>query len=411
MHILLKNFKSLNLYEWILMLYPFTLFKSTIINIFLFLTSCIFLYEIFKKKKITFLNMTWLYFYIIFFFYNVLNSFFATDYLNALQSSIFQFKFLFFSLFIFTCIPNCKNLDFIIKIWAILLLLVSLDGIYQYFFFTDIFNFPRGETRITGPFGTRAVIGGYLTIIGIPIIFYYFSKFNNYNLSKKIILLTLYLILFFTVVLSGERLSLIIFLSSTIIIFAFYTNIKKLLTFLVFSIFTLYLTFILSSVFNNRINDLINILSNFYTSSYGRLYESSFLLFQKHLFFGVGFKNYRVDCLAQFDPRPESRFQFCSTHPHNLYLELLSESGIIGFFLFILVFYYFFSYVIRQIKKNKNKKTFNQFSSLMYGHLLVIFIYLFPLKTSGSFFTTYNASFFWFSLGFVLLILKRKSVN
>ena len=409
MHISLKNFKSLNLYEWILMFYPFSLFNPTIINILLFLTSFIFLYEIIKKKEFNFLNMTWVYIYTIFFFYNVFNSFFATDYFNALKSSIFQFKFLFFSFFIFICIRNCKNLNFIIKIWAILLLLVSLDGIYQYFFFTDIFNFSRGESRLTGPFGKRAVIGGYLAIISIPIIFYYFCKFNNYNFSKKIILLIAYLILLCTITLSGERLSLIIFVFSSILMFAFYTNVKKLLTCLVSFFFIFLLFFIFNPTFNNRITDFINILSNFYESSYGRLYESSFLLFQKYPFFGVGFKNYRVDCNTQFDPRPDSEFQFCSTHPHNLYLELLSESGIVGFFLFILVFYYFFLYVKREIKKNRNKNFFPQFTNLMYGHLLIIFIYLFPLKTSGSFFTTYNASFFWFSVGFVLLILKRES--
>ena len=167
----------------------------------------------------------------------------------------------------------------------------------------------------------------------------------------------------------------------------------------------------MNPIFKARTNDLISILSNFYSSSYGRLYESSFLLFEKKPFFGVGFKNYRVDCDNQIDPRPNSPWQFCSTHPHNLYLEILTETGIIGFVLFFLIFYYFFIYVLNKIKNNIPNKNYQKYSSLIYVNLLIIFIYLWPLKTSGSFFTTWNASFFWLNLGFVLLILRKTVKN
>jgi len=38
--------------------------------------------------------------------------------------------------------------------------------------------------------------------------------------------------------------------------------------------------------------------------------------------------------------------------------------------------------------------------------LLILLIYLWPIKTSGRFFTTWNGSFFWFNLGMALLITK-----
>ena len=74
----------------------------------------------------------------------------------------------------------------------------------------------------------------------------------------------------------------------------------------------------------------------------GRIYESSFMLFKDNYLFGVGLKNYRVECDLQVDPRPLHEAQFCSSHPHNFVLELLSETGLIGisiFFIFLVLFY------------------------------------------------------------------------
>jgi O-antigen ligase len=81
---------------------------------------------------------------------------------------------------------------------------------------------------------------------------------------------------------------------------------------------------------------------------------------------------------------------------------MLSETGAVGlllFFIFLLNLLYFFY----KKKKNVDIKSLPFF----YGGLLIIFYYLFPIKSSGSFFSTYNASFFWFALGIALLAVKN----
>jgi O-antigen ligase len=128
-------------------------------------------------------------------------------------------------------------------------------------------------------------------------------------------------------------------------------------------------------------------------------------LFKKNYIFGIGLKNYRVDCDNQVDPRPQSSFQFCSTHPHNFYLEILTETGLVGFVIFAITFMFFINFIRNEIKKMK--LNFKKYSSIAYGNLLIILVFFWPLKTSGSFFTTWNGSFFWFNLG-VLLLMTRK---
>jgi len=411
-NLFLSKIKSLSFYEWILLFFPLCQVIGPFwVNFFLILASLIFIYESIKKNFYNEIKLNWIYFYLIFAFYNILNSFFATDILNSLQSSFFQFRYLLFSLFIFLCISNAKNIEFIIKFWLVLVLFVSFDTIYQYFFLQNIFGLPIRGARPSGVFGKELVVGAFVAYISVPIIFYYFNKFHNLNLKVKFLYSLIYLFLFTTVALTGERLSFIIFFVSSIIIFIFNTSFKKFIILTMTLVIFLMTIYFNSSSFNSRVKDFSNILANFYDSSYGRLWESGYLLFEKNKIFGVGLKNYRVDCDNQIDPRPESIPQFCSSHPHNFFLEILSETGLVGFLIFFIFFAYLLVYLKDKIKSLKNDESFKKYSSLLYGNILIILIYVWPLKTSGSFFTTWNGSFFWLNLGIALLITKGKVKN
>jgi O-antigen ligase len=411
-NLFLLKVKYLSFYELILLLFPLCLVIGSFwVNLFLILSSLIFIYELIKKNFYDQLKLNWIYFYIIFIIYNIVNSFFATNSIGSLQSSFSQIRFLLFSLFIFFCISNTKNIQIILKIWLSLVLLIAVDVIYQYLFLKNIFGIPIHGSRPSGVFGEELVVGAFIAYISIPIISYFFKEFNDQNCIKKFLYVLLYLFLFVTVALTGERLSFIIFLGSSLIIFFLNTSFKKFIILSLMSFLLLILIYFNSSSFNNRVKDFNNIILNFYDSSYGRLWESSYLLFDKNKIFGVGLKNYRVDCDNQIDPRPESIPQFCSSHPHNFFLEILSETGLVGFFIFFIFFMYLIFYLKDKIKSLKNDTIFKKYSSLLYGNILILLIYVWPLKTSGSFFTTWNGSFFWLNLGIALLITKGKIKN
>jgi O-antigen ligase len=408
-----SKLKKFTFYEWILFLFPFSqVLGSTFVNFFLIFSSFLFIYEVIKKKIFFKINVTWIYFYIIFIFYNLLRSIFSTDSIAAIVNSFSQLRFLFFALFIYLFIKNKENIKPMIVGWLALILFVCFDTIYQYFFLKDIFGYqitegyPSGSVRLSGPFGERLVVGGFIAYASIPIIFYYLNRLREFSSLKKFFFISVYFFLLLTVTLSGERLAFFIFVAGTILSFIFYLDLKKNIIFLFFIFLFVTSMYFNIDTFRFRVNNFQNILSNFYESSYGRLYESSYLLFKKNYIFGVGFKNYRVDCGNLIDPRPLSPFQFCSTHPHNFYLEILTESGLIGFAIFTGAFIYFFKFVMKEIKNNN--LSFKKYSALTYGSMLILFIYFWPLKTSGSFFTTWNGSFFWFNLGILLLMTRKQ---
>ena len=408
----LDNLTKLTFYEKLFLLFPLVLIlRPVTINIFLILVIFILIYELFKKNYLNIIKEErWIWFFLFFIFYSIFKGFFAKDFLLAVTSGISLFKFLFFSLFIFLCIKNLKNLNLIIKFWIAILIFLCIDTLFQYIFLTDLFNFPKQGLRLTGPFGRHQIIGAYLSYISIPLMFYFFSRIRIFNFQKKFLLFLIYFLLFITIAITGERLAFIIFLSGSLVIFFSFFRIKYFV-FLFFLIFGLILVlYYFNMTFNYRINEFYSTIVNFKNSGWGRLIHSGYLVFKSNILFGVGLKNYATVCDNQIiDPLKDIvgvSQHFCDTHPHHFYLEILSESGIIGFLLLLLTFGSFFSSIIQKINKLKNNLNFNEFKGLLYGNLFILFIYFWPIKTSGRFFTTFNGSFFWLNLGMALLITK-----
>jgi len=257
-------------------------------------------------------------------------------------------------------------------------------------------------------FGKEVIAGGYLAYMSIPVFFYFIQKLSTINLANKLFYFFLYFLILLAITLTGERLSLLIFLGSTVVLSVLNFNIKKIFILFSFLLSFFFLIYNTNNIFKSRVNDMSNILSNIHDSSWGRLWESGYMLFKSNFYFGVGLKNYRVDCDYQVDPRPQHPAQFCSTHPHNFVLEILSETGFVGFVIFSLFFVLLIIQLSQIYKKFKKQ---NLLFQLCLGNILILFIYVWPIKTSGSFFTTVNASYFWFNLGLALFCMKFFSIK
>jgi O-antigen ligase len=101
----------------------------------------------------------------------------------------------------------------------------------------------------------------------------------------------------------------------------------------------------------------------------------------------------------------------CNTHPHNFYLQLLAETGIIGFlFIFILFVYLSFAIIKNIFSAHLYKKIFA--NNLEVCITSVLFITLWPLTTTGNFFNNWLNIISFYLLAFYLFsILKSKNVK
>ena len=143
-----------------------------------------------------------------------------------------------------------------------------------------------------------------------------------------------------------------------------------------------------------------------YSIEHQSFYESSISIFLNNKLLGVGPKLFREKCK---DERYQVKLKHnsgliyngCQTHPHNFYLQLLSETGIIGT-IPIIIFFIYLSYLLLKhlIKKYLYHKNYlTNYDLILIVPLFIIFL---PILPGHNFFGSWNSFFIYFIFGFYL---------
>ena len=409
-----------NLTFFLLLIFPITLIIGTafsesviiIINFIFLITINHNIKIIIKAKELIFLlAIIWISL--------IINLIFSNDHSLSLSRNIFFFRYIIFNLAIF-CITK-ENFKKIIIFWGIVILVVLFDVYYEFFNYENLLGFISYDpTRIASFFGKELIVGSFLLGIGFICLGY---CFQYYNLNKKLFLfqILLFVILIIGIFITGERSNFLkgLFITAIFIFFLrkkIFMHIKSIFLISILLIFFI-TTFFLSNLnkFNNLLSrytvqilnktTTIGIKSTFENSQHAAHYDTAFKIFKDNPFFGAGNKNFRIECAKEkyYDPLIQKSNERCSTHPHQIYFELLSEHGLVGTITILLVFFYVIT---------KNIKKF--ITNINYVHLtsmLFVIATFFPLIPSGSFFNSYSASVFWLNFGIMNYYLYINSDN
>lgn len=378
-------------------------------DFFLSIISLIFIFYCYINKNFKYFRH--FYFKLFIFFYSIciLATLFSDYFSNSFLSSFFYIRFAIFVL-IFYFILNL-NSKIIVNLFYILLItyvILVLDSFFQYQTGYNIIGIPKKGERLSSFFGTELIIGSYLVRFA-PILIGLFFLNDNFNKNKFKSFL-FWLLIFTTLIiifLSGERAS---FFYSILLLFYLLLMLKNYF-FKITIILILFALSVLSiinfdeSIKNRMIKQTqiqVGLKENkvivFSTEHQGH-YLVALDLFKNNPFLGVGPKNFRKHCFGNINYAKKP--YICSSHPHNTYIQLLSETGLIGFlfvaFIFLIILFYSAKHLYLKIFKKKI-----YFTNSEVCFLAAFLITLWPIVPNGNFFNNFLNIIYFFPVALFL---------
>ena len=427
-----KSLSLKNYFSFLLSILPICFVAGNLLinaNILILILSALIFFKskIFKIKYYLFDKLLILFFFLIFYtgFYN--DYFFYLDekawkgYFSTVTKSIFFFRYLFLY-FVLRYLVEKQIIDlkpFFITC-ALASIFVSFDIFYQFIFGKDIFGFetPGSGRKLGGPFGDELIAGGYIQRFCIFSFFVLPLFFQNMSKYTKFLIPILFIIFFVAIILSGNRMPMLLFIFSVVLILIFNKQTRKFLI-----PFVLIFAFLFGLIFNfnkdvrlnfksfyGQISKMIvivknNDFKNERSPDYLKQFETFYETWLMNKFIGGGIKNFRYYCHERPIIVKDSRL-ICNMHPHNYYLEILTETGLLGFLILVSSFLLF---LYHSFVKKYFLKPINYFDNKIIPFIFLFLVEIFPLKSTGSFFTTGNSTYLFLIMGILVGLLPKNN--
>jgi len=378
------------------------------------ITAIFFLLYSFNKRIFKIYQNFFFLILFVFYIYILTISFFSKNVYLSLSSSLFYIRFIIFSLFVCYIINLNKEFFFrsLFYILTFLILFLLIDSYLQFFTKHNLFGFYKTEQhRLSGIFRDEYILGSFMLKI-FPLflgLLFYFSIFNKIN---KIFLILFFSIYFSLIIISGERSAIFLLLILILFLLIIPSPIRSLILSI---LFITILIAIICIIFNPQVyfrliettlsglfqNEQLKIISYVHHD----IYMTAYSIFLDNQIFGIAPKMFREYCFLEIYSFRENG---CTTHPHNYYLQILLETGIIGFLIIITFLIYLFKKSKSLFMDNLLSYNYKYFNICI---ILSLLIYLWPIVPTGSFFNNKNSIFIFYLLGIFHYISNKNIKN
>jgi hypothetical protein len=411
----------------------FYIFSVGLLNFAFILISLSFLLICFLNKDFFFLKDKFFFYLYIFWVYLLLSAIFIHKDIEIFLRSFFYVRYIIFPIAIYYFLKkNFKSFNKVKAFYSIIIFFVVIDTWFQFFYGKDILGYELPANflgRLSGPFGKELIVGGFLSLIGVLTLLLNFYK-------KKLLLnkwfFFCFLFLASSIFISGERASILFLFLFLFFNLLFNKIIRKkiiIIFFLTTCLFIILISFssnlksrvydqlyglsqpimkddIISEIENDKFNyfkyekiyrTYIDAIKSFKDTQWGAHWLTAIAISKDNFLFGSGVRTFRNVCQKYDNIDSLSKDIRCSTHPHNIYLEILSETGLIGL---ILILSFFFNFIKSFVNKANNKSL-----TIALGALILALI--FPLKPTGAFFSSWYGSILWYLIGYYYFSLQH----
>jgi O-antigen ligase len=391
---------------------------AAIMEFFIISTCLLFFYLNFKKIGIDYYKNSFFLIFITFCIFLIFSSITSENIFNSLRNTLFYFRFGILILAIWYLLDNFEKFKIIFFYSALITYgIIIIYTILQVLFFQEQIIY---DNRIVGLFGDELVQGSFLLrMTPVFVVFYLYNK-NSLNKNFVFFYNAILISVFFLIIISGERTAIFLtFMAIFLTFFFIKLSLKKISIIILLALAIVTLAFHLFPKVKERVVDrtlneffyksdsskkLINKKISLFSEGHQDHIESGILIFKNHFIKGVGVRNYRVECKKDIYKKVGK--YYCTTHPHNTFIQILSETGIIGFIFFVIClgFVYLKLYINFKDIYLKNREINTKVIIL----LVIIVVNFFPLVPSGSFFNNWLSTLYFFPIGLILYELNYK---
>ena len=426
------RFSQNNFSILLFLLIPYSLvFSIFLTEVILILLSLLFLKKNSSKLKEIFIKNDLIKILLLFYLVIVFSSIYNQSKFEIILKNLAYIRFIFYAITISLILSEFKYIKkyFLFSLISCYLLLF-FGSLYEFFIkkycitfdestianFTGDFifcskNYYIGNLirpdRISSFFGDEMVVGSFISRVLPLVSFLIFDQIDNQNKRIKIFSLIIFMSTII-IILSGERLSLFYLILFTLI-FLLYVNIKYKYILYSLIIILLYALISSSTVLRDRIyqqtySQIIKTdgSMNFFSAEHQSHAISALKIFKDNPIIGIGPKNYRYECRKE---KYNVSINSCTSHPHNFYIQLLSETGILGMIIPLIILINIFKYFLKTFYKKITQKGYDPEIKkiFIYTSFLITF---FPIIPTGNIFNNWLSIIFYLPLGFFISLKK-----
>lgn len=408
-------FLPINILSLLVSLTPlFLIIGPAVVNISVVLINIIFLAVIILNKHFYIFKNWFFITFLILCLLLILSSLLSDNIYHSLSSSLFYFRYGILSLAIMYL---CTNSTYFPKLFLLILSCVFIflifDSFFQFFVGYNLTGFEYNGYRLSSVFGKEKILGSYFSRL-FPIFFGLIILIFNKSLKPILVGLFALILIDVLIFLSGERTAFfyLILFSILVIILLRDWRLIRIITLMISIVIMFILVNIQPNLKDRMITQTLNQTQllednkNVFSNEHENIYKIALDIFKKNPILGIGPKNFRIECQNEIYKQIDG----CRSHPHNTYIQLLTETGIFGFVIF---FSFFFLIVLKLIMQFYNiyflKSYYLNNFSVCFS--LAVLINLWPLIPTGNFFSSYLSVFYYLSFGFYFANFKKIKEN